>query len=233
VVVLLKTGRALALAGAVRDAQAILVAWFLGSQTGPAVADVVFGDYNPSARLPVSFPQDAGQQPFFYNHPRTGRPQLRGQPRDFKARWREVSNEALYPFGHGLSYTHFEYGTPALSAMRLPWGQPLTVTTAVRNVGDRAGEEVVQLYIHDCVASRVRPVRELKAFRKVMLQPGQSQEVAFTIGAEELAFHGTDGKRVIEPGMFNVWVAPSSIAGESVSFELLEGAPIAAQASRL
>lgn len=231
-VILLKTGRALALTGAVRDAKAILVAWFLGSQTGPAVADVVFGDYSPSGRLPVSFPQDAGQQPFFYNHPRTGRPQLEGQPRDFKARWREVSNAALYPFGHGLSYTRFEYGTPVLSTSRLPWGQPLTVTAAVRNVGDRAGEEVVQLYVHDRVASRVRPVRELKGFRKVLIQPGASLDVTFTLSPDALAFHGVDGKRIVEPGLFDVWVVPSSSAGKAVSFELLAG-PGSAQASRL
>jgi len=221
VVVLLKTGRALALAGAVRDAQAILVAWFLGSQTGTAVADVVFGDYSPSARLPVSFPQDAGQQPFFYNHPRTGRPQLPGQPRDFKARWREAGNEALYPFGHGLGYTRFEYGAPRLSATHLPWGQTLTVSATVRNVGDRAGEEVVQLYVHDRVASRVRPVRELKGFRKVPLRPGESADVAFALGLDALGFHDARGRPVVEPGTFDVWVAPSSSAGEAASFELL------------
>eukprot|EP00408_Alexandrium_pacificum_P038703 CAMPEP_0171279836 /NCGR_PEP_ID=MMETSP0790-20130122/65590_1 /TAXON_ID=2925 /ORGANISM="Alexandrium catenella, Strain OF101" /LENGTH=704 /DNA_ID=CAMNT_0011749037 /DNA_START=36 /DNA_END=2146 /DNA_ORIENTATION=- len=223
VVVLLKTGRALALTGAVRNAEAILVTWFLGSQTGPAVADVLFGDYSPSGRLPVSFPQDAGQQPFFYNHPRTGRPQREGQPRDFKARYREVGNEALYPFGHGLGYTRFEYGTPTLSTSRLPWGQAVTVSATVRNVGERAAEEVVQLYVHDRVASRVRPVRELKGFRKVLIQAGASLDVAFELEPDALAFHGADGKRVIEPGMFDVWVSPSSSAGQPVSFELLAG----------
>mmetsp|Transcript_35901 Transcript_35901/g.101055 ORF Transcript_35901/g.101055 Transcript_35901/m.101055 type:complete len:755 (-) Transcript_35901:72-2336(-) len=221
VVVLLKTGRALALTGAVRDADAVLVTWFLGSQTGPAIADVVFGDYGPSGRLPVSFPQDSGQQPYYYNHPRTGRPEIKGQPRDFKSRWREVSHDALYPFGHGLSYTRFEYGATLLEPVRLAWDQTLTVSVTVRNVGSRAGEEVVQLYVHDRVASRVRPVRELKDFRKVRLEPGESAEVAFALGRGQLSFYDAGGRLVVEPGMFDVWVAPSSAAGEAATFELL------------
>jgi len=230
IVILLKTGRALALTGAVQDAGAILVTWFLGSQTGTAIADVVFGDYNPSARLPVSFPQDSGQQPYFYSHPRTGRPAVSGQPRFFKARYREVSHEALYPFGHGLSYTRFEYGAPTLSSKRVVLGETLTVSAMVRNVGERAGEEVVQLYLHDRVASRVRPVRELKGFRKLHLEPGESKEVAFVVDGESLAFHSADGRRVAEPGTFDVWVAPSSSTGEAASFELL---PATGQAAKL
>ena len=127
VVVLLRTGRALALYGAVRDAQAILVAWFLGTQTGPATADVLFGDYNPAGHLPVSFPADSGQQPLFYNAPRTGRPQGDG-PRTFKASWRETASKALYPFGHGLSYTDFSFTRPSLSSDKLAWDQTLQVT---------------------------------------------------------------------------------------------------------
>ncbi len=139
-VVLLRNGRALALQGAVREAQAILVTWFLGTQTGTAVADVLFGDYSPSARLPVSFPQANGQQPYFYNHPRTGRPELPTMS-EFKARWREIPNEPLYPFGHGLGYTTFEYGVPHLDTTALGWDDTLTITTTVRNVGDVAGEK--------------------------------------------------------------------------------------------
>jgi beta-glucosidase len=192
VVVLLRNGRALALEGAVREAQAILVTWFLGSQNGHAIADVVFGDYNPSARLPVSFPMAPGQQPFFYNHPRTGRPELPDM-KEFKARWREIPNAALYPFGHGLSYSTFAYGTPRLSTARLDWDATLAVTVTVANTGKRAGEEVVQLYVHDRVASRVRPVRELKNFQKILLEPGQSAEVEFTLDRHALAFTGVDG----------------------------------------
>lgn len=219
-VVLLRNGRALALQGAVRDAAAIAVTWYLGTQTGPAVADVLFGDYNPSARLPVSFPLDAGQQPYFYNHPRTGRPELPTMS-EFKSRWREVPNAPLYPFGHGLGYTQFAYGVPQLDRTQVGWDDTLTVTTRIDNVGEREGEEVVQLYIHDRVASRVRPVRELKAFRKVRLAAGEGMEVSFTLDRHALAFTGRDGRCVAEPGLFDLWVCASSASGKPVAFELL------------
>jgi beta-glucosidase len=221
VVVVLRNGRALALEGAVRQAQALLVTWFLGTQTGPAVADVVFGDYNPSARLPVSFPQDAGQQPYFYNHPATGRPNVPGTPRFFQTRWREVAHAALYPFGHGLSYTRFDYGMPRLERTQLGWDDTLTVRTRITNSGARDGEEVVQLYVRDRIASRVRPVRELKRFRKIALAAGESRDVEFTLTRADLAFHGVDNRLAAEPGLFDLWVAPSATAGEAVAFELL------------
>lgn len=173
-VVLLRNGRALALSGAVRDADAIAVTWYLGTQTGTGVADVLFGDYNPSARLPISFPQVTGQQPYFYNHLRTGRPELPALS-EYKARWREMPNEPLYPFGHGLSYTTFAYAQPQLSAAQLGWDETLTITTRVTNTGKVAGEEVVQLYVHDRVASRVRPVRELKGFRRCCCSPARAR----------------------------------------------------------
>jgi beta-glucosidase-like glycosyl hydrolase len=220
-VVLLRNGRALALQGAVRNAHAVAITWYLGTQTGHAVADVLFGDYSPSGRLPVSFPQVSGQQPYFYNHPRTGRPELPTMS-EFKARWREIPNEPLYPFGHGIGYTTFAYGVPQLSTARVGWDDTLTVTTTLTNAGSVAGEEVVQLYIHDRVASRVRPVRELKDFRKVALQPGESAEVVFTLTREQLAFTGRDGVLRAEPGLFDVWVCASSMAGDAVQFELLK-----------
>jgi len=221
VVVLLKNGRALALTGAVREANAILVTWFLGSQTGPAIADVVFGDYNPSGRLPVSFPQDAGQQPYFYNHLRTGRPELADQPPAFKSRYREVTFDALYPFGHGLSYTSFEYSLPQVKST-VGWNETIVVSATVTNTGKVAGEEVVQLYVHDRVASRVRPVRELKAFRKIMLAPGASEEVSFELTRKDLAFTHRDGTTFeAEPGDFQVWIAGSSAAGVPATFVLL------------
>ncbi|UPG90316.1 glycoside hydrolase family 3 C-terminal domain-containing protein [Luteibacter aegosomaticola] len=220
IVVLLKNGRALALTGAVRDASAILVTWFLGSQTGPAIADVVFGDYNPAGRLPVSFPQDSGQQPYFYNHPRTGRPELADQPPAFKSRYREVTFDALYPFGHGLSYTTFGYTKPVVPA-QVGWSETIVVTATVANTGSVAGEEVVQLYVHDRVASRVRPVRELKAFRKILLAAGASEEVSFELERADLAFTHRDGRTFeAEPGTFDVWIAGSSTQGEAASFVL-------------
>lgn len=219
-VVLLRNGRALALHGAVRDAQAIAVTWYLGTQTGHAVADVLFGDYNPSARLPVSFPQHSGQQPYFYNHPRSGRPELPGIS-EFKSRWREIPNEPLYAFGHGIGYTTFDYGVPRLSSAQLHWDDELVVTATLTNAGAVAGEEVVQLYVHDRVASRVRPVRELKAFEKVLLSPGETKDVVFRLGREQLAFTDAAGRFTAEPGLFDLWVCASSISGEPVQFELL------------
>ncbi|MGY0341546.1 beta-glucosidase BglX [Xylella fastidiosa] len=220
IVVLLRNGRALALRGAVRDAQAILVSWFLGTQTGTAVTDVLFGDYNPSGRLPVSFPYTTGQQPYFYNHSRTGRPELPTMS-EFKARWREVPNAPLYSFGHGLSYTRFVYSAPQLSTVSLAWDQTLLVTTRVTNIGMVAGEEVVQLYVHDRVASRVRPIRELKAFRKLYIAPGESVEVCFTLDRNALAFTNPQGVYGSEPGLFDLWVCANAQSGEAIQFELL------------
>ena len=220
VVVLLRTGRALALEGAVRDAAAILVTWFLGSQTGHAVADVVSGRYSPSGRLPVSFPHDSGQQPFFYNHPRTGRPET-PEMSEFKARWREFPNTALYPFGHGLGYAPVAYTATTVDSPVLGWDGTLKVRATLANAGSRAVEEVAQLYVHDRVGSRVRPVRELKGFRKLELQPGQACEVEFELDRAALAFTRADGSHGAEPGMFEVWIAPSSVAGEPARFELL------------
>jgi beta-glucosidase len=222
VVVLLRNGRALALQGAVRDADAIVVTWFLGSETGHAAADVLFGDYNPSGRLPVSFPIESGQQPFYYNHRSTGRPYIHGQDAAFKARYRETPNEALYAFGHGLSYSTFGYGPVTLSSPALAWDGSITVSAKITNSSARAGEEVAQLYVRDRVASMTRPVRELKGFKKVALAGGASEEVSFTLTRADLEFVGQDLRWIAEPGAFDVWVAPSSSTGTPASFQLVE-----------
>ena len=222
VVVVLRNGRALALRGAVRDAQAIVETWFLGSQTGNAIADVVFGDINPSARLAVSFPVDSGQEPYFYNHKSTGRPALTGQPQQFKARYRSTANEALYPFGFGLGYSPLRYESISLSTASLPWNDTLTVRVRVANAGQRDASEVVQLYLHDKVASVTRPVRELKAFKICRIPAGSSVETTFLLSRSDLEFVGADLQRVVEPGSFDLWVGPSSTTGLHASFELLE-----------
>ncbi len=219
-IVLLRNGRALALQGAVRDADAILVTWFLGSEMGNGIADVLFGDYNPSGHLPVSFPLESGQQPYYYNHKSTGRPFIRGEAPEFKARYREAPNEALYSFGHGLSYSKFKYDPVKLSSKRMAWDGSITVSTRITNTSSRAGEEVAQLYVRDRVASSTRPVRELKGFKKIRLDPGQSEQVSFTLTRADLQFVGADLQWIAEPGAFDVWIAPSSVQGTRESFEL-------------
>ncbi len=216
VVVLLRHGRALALEGAVKGAPAILATWFLGSAAGHAIADVLTGRVNPSAKLSVSFPNESGQEPFFYNHPRTGRPAPETGDQAYKSRYRTTKNEALYPFGHGLSYSTFR-----LDGIEVPdrMGDRMTVRATVTNTGRTAGAEVVQLYVHDVVASRVQPVRLLKGFERVELAPGRSRRVEMTLTREDLRFWG-DGRFVVEPGEFDLWIATSSVNGEARRFTL-------------
>jgi beta-glucosidase len=221
VVVLLSNGRAMALKGAVRNARAILVTWFLGVQTGHAIADVVFGDFNPSGRLPVSFPQTAGQVPYYYAHKRTGRPSPEGAPgTSFKTRFVDATNEALYPFGFGIGYAPVRYDNVELSQERMTMGDTLRVRATVTNTGMREAEEVVQLYLSERAASVTRPVRELKGFQKVRIEPGASKVVEFTLAAEDMAFIGRDMKPVVEPGEFDLWVAPSAAGGIRKRFVL-------------
>jgi beta-glucosidase len=221
IVVVLKHGRALALEGAVANAQAILATWFLGTETGNAIADVLFGTYSPSGRLPASFPLRSGQEPYYYAHKSTGRPNPPGPLEPYKTHFRGIPNAALYPFGHGLTYGKIEYSAFAQSAAALPMNGTIELAATITNRGTRAAEEVVQLYTHDRVASLTRPVRELKAFRKVALAPGRSQVVRFTLRASDLSFIGRDDRWVAEPGTFDVWIAPSAESpGVSGSFEL-------------
>jgi beta-glucosidase len=221
VIVLLRNGRALALRGAVRNARGILVTWFLGSQTGPAIADVLFGEVNPSGRLPVSFPQTPGQVPYYYSHKRTGRPQLADAPATFyKARYLDASNDALFPFGHGLGYARVRYDDVGLSAARMAWDGTLTVRARITNTGKREAEEVVQLYIGNRAASITRPVRELKNFRKVRVPAGQTMSVEFTLSRADLMFIGQDLRPTVEPGNFDLWVGPSAVGGLKTSFRL-------------
>ncbi len=217
IVVLLRHGRALALTGAVKDASAILATWFLGSESGNAIADVLFGDVNPSAKLSASFPNASGQEPYFYNHKSTGRPAPATGDQNYKARYRETRNEALYPFGHGLSYTSFAIGDVKVPAQMTA---SVEILATVTNTGTVRGDEVVQLYVHDRVASHTRPVRELKGFDRVSLAPGAAKTVRFTLARDDLRFWGDNGW-VVEPGLFDIWVATSSTSGEKQSLEVI------------
>lgn len=222
IVVVLKHGRALALEGAVANAPAILATWFLGTETGNAVADVLFGAYSPSGRLPASFPWKSGQEPYYYAHKPTGRPNPPGELQPYKAHFRGIPNSARFPFGHGLTYGRIEYSGLALSSARMATNGAIQVSATVTNRGTRAAEEVVQLYIHDRVASITQPVRELKAFRKIALAPGQSQVVTFTLTPADLTFYGVQDRPTIEPGTFDVWIAPSAEAeGVHGSFDFV------------
>ena len=210
-VVVLKNGRALALEGAVRNAPAILVTWFLGSESGHAIADILFGDHGPTGRLPLSFPQRSGQQPFYYSRKPTGRPNPGENLENYKARFRGIRHESLYPFGHGLTYGTVEYSGLSLPA-QMPWNGQIEVSAIVTNRGSRAADELVQLYIRDRVASITRPIRELKAYRRIRLAPGDSERVRFVLKREQLQFIGRDNKPVAEPGLFDLWIAPSAEA---------------------
>jgi beta-glucosidase len=218
-VVLLKTGRALELSGAVKQADAIMVTWFLGSEEGNAVADLVFGDHGPVGRLPVSFPYFSGQQPYYYNRKTTGRPET-PQFQNFTARYREAPNAALYPFGHGLGYAPVVYENLRLSSDILPWEGELTATVSVVNQGRRPVEETVQLYIRDRVASVTRPIRELKAFRRVLVPPDQSVDVSLSLTCADLRFVGGDMQPIAEPGVFDLWMAPNAQSGLHRTFAL-------------
>ena len=221
VIVVLKHGRALALEGAVLNASAILATWFLGTETGNAIADVLFGAYSPSGRLPASFPRRSGQEPYYYAHKSTGRPNPPGELQPYKAHFRGIPNAALFPFGHGLTYGKIEYSRLTQSTPVLQMNGTIEVAATVTNRGAHAAEEVVQLYTHDRTASLTRPVRELKAFRKIALAPGQSEVVRFTLRAADLGFYKNGNHVIIEPGTFDVWIAPSAESdGVSGTFEL-------------
>lgn len=220
IVVLLKNGRALALEGAIASAPATLVTWFLGTESGQAIADILFGDHSPSGRLPCSFPRASGQQPYYYAHKPTGRPNPPGELQPYKAHFRTIPNSALYPFGHGLTYGSIVYSDLWVSP-KMAWNGELALGATISNEGRRRAREVVQLYIHDSVASVTRPVRELKAFQKIDLAPGESRKVRFSLRREQLTFIGLDNRPTVEPGDFDVWIAPSAEAeGLHSSFEL-------------
>jgi beta-glucosidase len=218
VVVVLMSGRPLTIGHVAERVPALLETWLLGSQAGHAIADVLFGDYNPSGKLPVSFPRVVGQVPLYYGHKSTGRPGP--EPGVTWSHYTDVSNDALYPFGFGLSYTSFSYSDPRLSTAVIGQGGELKVSVTVTNSGRRRGSEIVQLYVRDMVGSVTRPVKELKGFERVELPPGQSSDVTFTIKPADLAFYTARGRWEAEPGAFKVFVGGNSRDLKEASFTL-------------
>lgn len=211
VVLVLFTGRPLALKWEQENVPAILNVWFGGSEAGYAIADVLYGDVNPSGKLTTTFPQNVGQVPLFYNHKNTGRPLPEGKWfQKFRSNYLDVSNDPVYPFGFGLSYTSFTYSDLQLSSTSLKGNQKLTASVTLTNNGKYDGKEVVQLYIRDLVGSVTRPVKELKGFQKVELKAGESKTVTFTITPEDLKFYNYDLNYVWEPGEFVIMVGGNS-----------------------
>ena len=210
VVVLLNAGRPLVFSYTAENAPAILYTWWLGSEAGNAIADVLFGDYNPSAKLTMTFPLSVGQIPIYYNHYNTGRPALNDSDHHYKSAYTDLSIYPRYEFGYGLSYTTFGYSNLQLSKKKIRPNDQLEVTATVTNTGKYAGEEIVQLYLRDVVGSIVRPVLELKDFKKVMLKAGESTTVTFRIDKEKLSFFNQQLQWVAEPGDFDIMIGASS-----------------------
>ena len=209
VVVVLVNGRPLSVGWIVNSAPAILESWMGGTQSGNAIADILFGDVNPGGKLPVTVPRAVGQVPIYYNHMNTGRPP--DAQNRYTSKYYDLPWTPLFPFGYGLSYTTFKIANLQLSAPRIAATGKLTVSVEVENTGKRAGDEVVQLYIRDLVASMTRPVKELKGFQRVSLQPGEKRRVEFVLGPEHLGFWNREMRYVVEPGEFQVMVGANSV----------------------
>ena len=221
VVLVLFTGRPLALKWESENVPAILNVWFGGSEAGDAIADVLFGDVNPSGKLTTTFPQNVGQVPLYYAHKNTGRPLGEGKWfQKFQSNYLDVSNDPVYPFGFGLSYTTFSYDEVTLDKKVITSQETVTVTCKLTNTGSRAGAEVVQLYIRDLVGSVTRPVKELKDFQKILLRPGESIMVSFTLTNQDISFYRKDLSWGTEPGRYYVFVGGSSQNLKQAEFEL-------------
>jgi beta-glucosidase len=200
-----------------KKAAAILEAWFPGIQGGNGVADVLFGEVSPAGRLTTTFPDSVGQVPIHYNHFNTGRPGVG----DYKGNYTDGPTAPLYPFGYGLAYTTFDFGKVQLDAAELKIKGTIIARMTVKNSGERAGTAVAELYIRALAATAgTRPVRELKAFQKILLQPGESRDVTFSLPANDLGYYDLKGNWLVEPGKYQLWLAKDSASGQPVEFEL-------------
>jgi beta-glucosidase len=221
-VLVIMSGRPLSLNWEMENADAILFTWHAGQEAGNAIADVLFGDYNPSGKLTTSFPRNVGQIPVYYNHLNTGRPNAGDKFQKFRSNYLDVENSPLIPFGFGLSYSSFSYSDIKLSTASLNTTGKIIATVTVTNNGDYDGEEVVQLYIRDLVASISRPVKELKGFQKIKFKKGETKEVSFTIGVEELKFYNSELKYVAESGDFKLFIGGNSRDVKETGFKLVK-----------
>ena len=222
IVLVLMNGRPLALPWEAEHIPAIVEAWHLGSMSGTAIAEVLYGLENPSGKLPMSFPYNVGQMPLYYNLKSTGRPTANEFDAGmvFYSHYSDVSNTALFPFGHGLSYTTFNYGKPTLSKTSYKKGEMVKVDLTISNTGSVAGDEVAQLYLRDLVSRATRPVKELKGFQKVHLEPGESKTISFELTDQELGYYNAKGEFVVETGAFEIMIGTSSAEIQTISFEL-------------
>lgn len=220
VVVMISAGRPLIFDWTADHVPAILYTWWLGTEAGSAIADVLFGVYNPSGKLPISFPRTEGQIPVYYNHFSTGRPAQSDSDLNYVSSYIDLPNDPRFPFGYGLSYTTFSYSNISLSAASFKPGQAITASITVTNTGSYAGKETVQLYIRDLVGAVVRPVKELKGFNQVYLKAGESKKIAFTIRAEDLRFYNDQLQYIFEPGEFRLYLGGNSRDLKEAAFKL-------------
>ncbi len=221
IVLVLNNGRPLSITWADEHIPAIVEAWHLGTETGNAIAQVLYGDYNPSGKLPVSFPRNIGQVPIYYNYKSTGRPlAYEDKKMVFWSHYSDVENTPLYPFGYGLSYTSFKYNSLETDKKVYGTNEKVNISVTLKNTGEVTGKEVIQLYIQDLFASITRPVKELKAFKMIELKPGESKKVNFVLDKESLGFYNNEGEYMIEPGKFKIFVGGSSYTSLESNFEL-------------
>ena len=204
-------------------ANSILEAWYPGTMGGKAIADVLSGSFNPSGKLPVTFPRNVGQVPIFYSEKNTGRPyDPKGTEQKYRSRYIDCPNDPLYPFGFGLSYTRFKYSNLIIDKGELKHGDTLKISVIITNAGNYDGQEVVQLYVRDMVGSVTRPVKELKGFTKILLKKGETKTVAFEIDEADLAYYRKDMSFGTEPGDYKVFVGGNSRDVLETSFKLIE-----------
>lgn len=220
-VLVLMNGRPLALVKENMQADALLETWFGGTEGGNAIADVLFGDYNPSGKLPMSFPRSVGQIPIYYNHLNTGRPYDADKPNKYTSHYYDAANGPLFPFGYGLSYTTFTLSPVTLSSKTMPHKGTVNASVTITNTGKRDGDTVVQLYLNDEMASISRPVKELKGFKRIMLKAGETQTVTFPIEVKALTFWNAKMQQVAEPGKFKVMIGLDSARTNSAEFDYL------------